>query len=192
MGKYFTKFKTDLVLQSIAMIIIGIVLMFFPGATQNAIAYAISIVLVVCGVIKIINYFRAPSRTIGGFNEYSSPVELISGILMIVLAALITKVLISIIPVVLGFFVLYSGLIKLDQAIQLIRSKQGGYIVVLVMSIVTMIIGVIAIFHPAAINNILIQIIGAGLTFGGVTDLISTGYISRKFKHLRDDDINDI
>jgi uncharacterized membrane protein HdeD (DUF308 family) len=119
-------------------------------------------------------------------------VGLISGILMIVLAALISKVLISIIPVVLGLIVLYSGLVKLDQAIQLIRSKTGSYVGVLLMSVVTIVIGILAIFHPGAINNILLQLIGAGLTFGGITDLISTGYVSSKFKHLRDDDLNNL
>lgn len=190
MGNFFKKLKTEMVFRSVVMIIAGIVLFLFPSTTQNTIANVIAIVLVINGIIKIVGYFRAGRAGGDGLNEYSS--GLITGILSIVFAVLVSKVLISIIPIILGLFVLISGLIKLEQGIQLIRSKRGNSIWVMILAAITIVVGVLAIFNPFRTGNILLQVIGAGLLFGGVTDLITTGYVARKLKHLQDDDLSDL
>ena len=188
MGNFFTKFKSEMFFRSIVMIIAGIILLLFPATTQNTIAYVISVVLVINGIIKIIGYFRGSGENSEGLNEYSS--GLVVGILYIVFAALVSKILISIIPIILGIFVLASGLIKLDQGIQLIRANRGNAVGVMVMAGITIVAGILAIFNPFSTGNILLRVIGAGLLFGGITDLISTGYVSSKFKHLEDDDLS--
>lgn len=182
MGKMFTKFKTEMVFRSIAMIIAGIVLLLFPEATQNTIAYVISIILVICGILKIISYFRRAPGKVGELNEYASPMDLVVGILFIVLAALVAKVLLSIIPIVLGLVVLVSGLIKLEQAVELIRAKQGNWVGIMVLAVVTVIVGLLAICNPFKTGSVLLRVIGIGLAFGGITDLIATGYVSGKLK----------
>ncbi|MGN0151973.1 MAG: HdeD family acid-resistance protein [Wujia sp.] len=196
MENLFTKFKTEMVFRSIVMIIAGVVLVIFPSATQNSLAYAISVVLVICGLLRILRYCgvigRSKSNTSEyGLNEYASPMDLITGVLMIVFAALMAKVLISFIPVVLGIIVLISGLVKLEQAIELCRSHRGNWIGILVMAIITIVVGLVSVFNPFATGNLLLRVIGIGLAFGGITDLISTGYMSKKFKSMQDDDLSD-
>lgn len=194
MNNLFTKFRTEMVFRSIVMIIAGVVLVIFPSATQNTIAYAIAIVLVICGLLRILRYCgvigRSKNDTAYGLNEYASPMDLVTGILMIVFAALVAKVLISFIPVVLGIVVLISGLIKLEQAIELCRSHRGNWIGVLIMAAVTIIVGLLAVFNPFETGNILLRVIGIGLAFGGITDLIATGYVSNKLKSMQDDDLS--
>lgn len=187
MEKMFTKFKTEMVFRSVVMIIAGVVLLLFPEATQNTIANIIAIVLVICGILRIISYFRKAPGKVGGLNEYASPMDLVVGILFIVLAALVAKVLISIIPIILGLVVLISGLIKLEQAVELIRAKQGNWVGIMVLAIITVVVGLLAICNPFETGSMLLRVIGIGLAFGGVTDLISTGYVSRKLKDLDDD-----
>ncbi len=194
MNNLFTKFRTEMVFRSIVMIIAGIVLVIFPSATQNTLAYAIAIVLVICGLLRILRYCGVIGRSKAdsdlGLNEYASPMDLITGILMIIFAALVAKVLISFIPVVLGIVVLISGLIKLEQAIQLCRSHKGNWIGVLIMSAITIVVGLLAVFNPFETGNVLLRVIGVGLAFGGVTDLIATGYVSNKLKSMQDDDLS--
>lgn len=181
----FKKFKSDMVLGSIAMIIAGIVLIIFPSQTQSTIAYIISGVLVVCGVLRILRYFGVLGKgtsEVNGLKAYASPMDLVTGILLIVFAALVAKVLIAFIPIVLGIVVLISGLIKLEQAVELIRSGNGSWIGIMILAVITIVVGLLAVFNPFATNNILLQVIGAGLTFGGITDLIATGYMAAKFR----------
>lgn len=185
MKSSYEKFRGDLMLQAILMIALGLFLFLWPGNVQDIIGYVIAGGLILIGVVKIIGYFAGPKKAQEGeLMEYSSPKGLVSGILLIVFAALISKIMVSIIPILLGIVVLYSGLVKLDQAIQLIRSKQGNYVGILIVAFLTIIVGVLSIFQPSAVNKILFQLIGAGLIFGGATDLISTGYVTSKFKKM--------
>lgn len=194
MDNLFTKFKTEMVFRSIVMIIAGVVLVIFPSATQNTIAYVISIVLVICGLLRILRYCgvigHSKRTSEYGLNEYASPMDLVTGILMIIFAALVAKVLISFIPVVLGIVVLISGLVKLEQAIELCRSHRGNWIGIMIMAAITIVVGLLAVFNPFETGNILLRVIGIGLAFGGITDLISTGYMSNIFKDLQDDDLS--
>lgn len=186
----FRKFKTEMVFRSVVMIIAGIILIMFPAATQKTIAYVIAGALAVYGILRILRYFGIIGNReseIGGLKEYASSMDLVTGILLIVFAALVAKVLIAFIPVVLGIVVLFSGLVKLEQAVELIRSQRGNWLGIMILAVVTIIVGVLSIFNPFATNNILLQVIGAGLAFGGITDLIATGYVSGKFKDMDDD-----
>lgn len=186
--RFFDELKKGIILRSIVMAVAGITLLLYPEMTQNTIAYIIAVVFVINGIIHIIGYFRNASKSEDGFNSYSS--GLVVGILCIVFAALISKVLIRIIPIVLGLIVLFSGLVKLQQAVEIIRMKREGWIGIMIMSVITIIVGLLAVFNPFKTGSLLLRIIGAGLLFGGITDLISTGYISKKFKHLKDDDLD--
>lgn len=185
----FRSFKTEMVFRAVAMIIAGIVLILFPAATQKTIAYVIAGVLAIYGILRVLRYFGiigGNRQETGGLKEYASPMDLITGILLILCAALLTKVLMAFIPIVLGIIVLISGLIKLEQAVELIRSGYGNWIGIMALAVVTIIVGVLSIFNPFDTNNILLRVIGAGLTFGGITDLIATGYVSGKFKDIDD------
>lgn len=185
--KFFDELKKGIVLRSIVMAAVGIMLLLYPEMAQNTIAYIIAAVFVINGIIHIVGYFRNTSKTEDGLNSYSS--GLVVGILCIVFAVLISKVLIRIIPIVLGLIVLFSGLVKLQQAVEIIRMKRDGWMGIMIMSVITIIAGLLAVFNPFKTGSLLLRIIGAGLLFGGITDLISTGYMSKKFRHLEDDDL---
>ncbi len=182
MSGLFNKLKTENVLGACAMIVIGVLLFIFPTEVQNLIKNTIAIVLVILGLVKVVKYFRSQhaGNTVDGLNEYDSPVDLIVGIVLIVLAGVVAWALVKFIPTVLGIIVLVSGLIKLDQAMSL--KKSGGNAgLVMILALISVVFGILCIFHPSFINDILIQLIGVGLIYGGVSDLFTTGYVQ---KHL--------
>lgn len=182
MGKEMNK---SMILRSIILIIAGITLLIYPEMTTNTIAYIIAFVFIIAGVVNIVGYFKDSSET-GGYKY-----GLILGIILIVFAALISKILISLIPIILGFIVLFSGLVKLQQAVELLRAKFDGWMPIMIMAVVNILVGCLAIFNPFKTVNFLLRLVGAGLLFGGITDLISTGYISSKTKKS-DKDIIDM
>lgn len=178
--KVINELKKGVILRSLVMIAAGITLLLYPEMTSNTIAYIIAIVFVIIGIINIVGYFKSSTKTEDGLKSYSS--GLIIGILCIVFAALMSRILISIIPVVLGLIVLVSGLMKLQQAVEIIRAGYNGWMGIMIMAVITILVGALAVFNPFKTINLLLRIIGAGLLFGGITDLISTGYMSKKFK----------
>lgn len=171
------KIKKELVLRSILMIVAGITLLIYPEMTTNTIAYIIAVAFIVLGIINIVGYFRGEKS---GSKSYKY--GLVIGVLLIVFAALLSKLLISLIPVVLGIIVLISGLLKLQQAVELLQAKLDGWKPIMIFAAINIIVGCLAIFNPFKTANFLLRIVGAGLLFGGITDLISSGYVSSKLK----------
>ncbi len=174
MRGFLTKMRTETIFRAIIMVIAGGLLFAFPGAAQQTIANVIAVILIILGIIRLVNYFRMSKgeSTVDGLKEYGATSDLVIGILLIVLAGVCAAILVNMIPVVLGIVILISGLLKLEQGLALKNSGGNGKFV-LIMAIITIVIGLFSIFHPSAVNDFIIQILGAGLIFGGVSDLIS-------------------
>ncbi|MBR4514045.1 MAG: DUF308 domain-containing protein [Lachnospiraceae bacterium] len=180
MGEMFNKFKVENILGSVLMIVVGVFLIIHPDDTLSIIAYGISAVMVIMGIIKIVGYLKGSKgdSTVNGLNEYSSPWNLIAGILLIIFAGLIATVLMNLISFVLGILIIGSGAIKLEQGITM--NKNGGKgLFVIILGVVAIALGVICIAKPSFVNNIITQLIGAGLAYGGVTDILSTALVSK-------------
>jgi len=189
MSKLIQKLQSQVILRSLVLIAGGVVLIVFPSATQNTIAYTISIIMVVIGVINLITYFHKREDTGSGYKEYNSPVNLILGIAFILLAGVIAKFFISFVPVVLGVLILISGLLKLDQAIDMKKTGKHGETFVLVMAIISILVGLFAIFNPFAMGNVLLRIAGVGLVYSGLSDLFASGFAGKKVEIMKDDDL---
>ena len=114
--------------------------------------------------------------------EYGSPVDFVVGVVFIVLAGLVAKMFISIIPLVFGIFILICGVLKLEQGIALLRVKSNKAKPVMIIAAVTVAIGLFAAFNPFSAGRVLIVIIGAGLLFSGITDLVTAGFVSKIMK----------
>ncbi|MGN0368040.1 MAG: HdeD family acid-resistance protein [Wujia sp.] len=177
-----TKFKSDMVFRSIAMIVAGVIIFAFPDSVQRIFAFGIAMVLVIMGAIKILRYAKNSKSQVGDLNEYESPSTLVTGILLVIFAILVPTVLGSFIPFVLGLIVLISGVLKLAQGIELKKANAGNATGILIMAAISIIVGLLAVCNPFKTVSVLLQIIGAGLIYGGITDLIATGYVSGKMK----------
>ena len=171
----FIKEKKGVIISSIIMIIAGITLLFYPEMTTNTLAYCIAAVFVVMGIVNIVGYLKNSKDEI---NSY--PYGIVVGGILIIFAILIGRVLLSLIPIILGFIVLYSGLMKLQQGIELVRGQYDGWAPIMIMSGINIVLGCLAIFNPFDTVNFLLRIVGVGLLVGGCTDLVSSGYVMNK------------
>lgn len=185
----FNKFKSHTLFRAAVMMVAGLVLIIFPSATQRTIAYIVSVVLVVFGVVHLLRYFKKTDVDGDGVKDANSPFDLILGVVLIVLAGLVAKLFISFIPIVLGIFIIISGLLKLEQGFTLKRAGSADSKFVMIVAGVTIAVGVIAVFNPFATGNVLLMILGAGMLFSGITDLIAAGQIAKVMK-LKDDDLS--
>ena len=180
MADMFNKFKLENVLGAVLMIVVGVFLIIHPDDTLSIIAYGISIVMVIMGIIKIVGYLKDSKggSTVDGLNEYASPWNLIAGILLIVFAGLIATVLMNLISFVLGILIIGSGAIKLEQGISMNKNGKNG-VFVIILGAVAVILGIICLARPSFVNNMITQLIGVGLVYGGVTDFLSTALVSK-------------
>lgn len=165
------------VLVSVLLVAAGVVLIIWPDLTARTICVALAILLTVAGIGLIIE--NVVKRHF--FEDY--PLHIIPGIVLILIGCFVAlryKVIISIIPTVLGFGILVSGIGKIAHGLELrtiLPSKGNG---VLIMAAVNILVGLVGIFHPFRVATLVFQMIGAGLVFSGITDLITAVYVAKK------------
>lgn len=179
----FKVFKKESIIAAVLYVIAGLVLIIFPETTAKTIGYVFAGVLIILGIKNIINYFKREIALTFYHNDLViAAICIIAGITV----AVKVEAVVSFIPFILGVFVTISGIIKLQNALNLRRMNNGGSLMVLIMAVINIIIGLMLTFNPFKFVASLIRIIGIGLFLSGVTDIITIIFIGNKMKNYRD------
>lgn len=174
--------KWNLILLAVIFIALGIVLILWPGATMKTICYLLAAMLLAIGVVSLINYLRKDiSGIIYRYDLVVGLCAILGGILVIV------KVdkLIDLIPAVLGFLVTMSGIMKMQNSVDMLRLGHGTWHVAFAMAIVNIVAGIVLLMNPFEAAQILIMCLGIALVYSGITDLYVTISISRRLSRLK-------
>lgn len=175
----FQKLKSGIMASGVVLIIAGFILLFFPEATTKTIAYMAAAIFLLMGLTQIIGYLRsnpADGRYSGG---------IVVGVFFVLVAAFIffrAEAVISIIPIILGIIILLSGIVKFQQAIDLARMKVSRWSTVLATALLNVILGAVVILNPFSTVTTLLQLVGIGLIYSGLSDIIATLYVSHQMK----------
>ena len=152
--------------------LVGLVLLLIPGTLNKIIGILIGAALLIVGVLAIIKYTKE--------KEEVSNLNLVSGILYSVLGVIIIIYpysIINLVTICLGVYLVINGLLKLKLAFNLKRVTDK-WIGTLIMSIITVILGILLIFNPFA-GITITKLAGAFLVVVAIFDLIDT-YIIEK------------
>lgn len=178
----FKEMKWNLILTACICIAAGLILILFPEVTAKTIALALAIFLMIMGLIRVITYFaRDPNM---GLFQY----DLVMGLVCILGGLFIlfrTKEIISLIPFLLGFVVTISGILKLQNAINLLRIKDRSWPVVLILALLNIVFGVILLLNPFEAAATLILLLGIALIYSGLSDLITVLLVSIRLNSIK-------
>ena len=166
MREYLKNMKISFFLAAILYIVLGLVLLIWPDITGNLVCFAFGLVLLIYGVITIISFFVHDSRQ-GSFR-----LELFLGIVAagVGLVFLIRPdIVLSILPVVLGIYIVIDALLNLKRAIDLSRMGYPRWWVVLVLSLVSAVFGVLILCRPLFLADVIFMVIGAVLVYNRYT-----------------------
>lgn len=164
--------KYDLA-SSIVLLVLGILLVIVPGGIVTTIIRVFGFVILGLGVLSILNSVKTKSQ-----NS-----DLIYGILIGILGLVFISnpgVIASIIPFVLGVWIIVKSLFKLQLVASLKRSNSPEYIKPLVVNIITLIIGLVLIFNPFKGAEALIRIIGGFMIVYALLDILDYGFTRPK------------
>lgn len=148
---------------SIMFLILGIFLFINPGEMIKFITYIIGIIFVVFGSIKLYNYYK--------FKDSISNIQLTLGITAIIVGIIImfcNSIIEFIIRLVMGGYILASGLNKLIVALNS-KNYNNKWIGLLVVAILLIIGGLYIILK----SNIILSTIGIILIIYSSIDIIS-------------------
>ena len=174
--------KWNLILLAVIFIALGIVLILWPGATMKTICYLLAAMLLALGVASLINYLRKDiSGIIYRYDLVVGLCAILGGILVIVKVDKLT----DLIPAVVGFLVTMSGILKMQNSVDMLRLGHGTWHVAFAMAIVNIVAGIVLLMNPFEAAQILIMCIGIALVYSGITDLYVTISISRRLSKIK-------
>lgn len=158
---------------SILMILIGLILVIWPGHVMETAMTILGVALVIGGGLLIFSWYRGRPRS-------SSVVTLAEGIVMALmgLAVLLApRFLINLIPTIVGILVLLNGILNLAQALDQRRETYNRWTSSLVLAILTILLGLIILFNPFSTMEMLVIAIGVVIIYNGISNLIiEAGY----------------
>jgi uncharacterized membrane protein HdeD (DUF308 family) len=94
------------------------------------------------------------------------------------------KSIISIILFIFGLFILVSGVVDLFTSISAKRFGMSVWIVSLLLSLVTIVLGLLVVVNPFSSMIVLVRILGVGLLAYAIVDLIAFIEIKKKFAQV--------
>ncbi len=177
---FLRELKWSIILIAIGFIALGIVMILWPEATMTTICYILAALLIMVGVVFLVNYL---SKDIVGILYRHDLVVGVSAILGGVLIIVKVEQLTNLIPVVLGFVVTISGILKLQNSVDMLRLGHGTWHVAFALAIINVVAGVVLLINPFA-KEMLILSIGICLVYSGLTDLYVTIAISRRLRKI--------
>ena len=176
MIKVLKNWKVQEIGGAVALLICGLVLLLMPELTLVTIANVIGILVIIIGAFFLIGYFLRKELAAGNNDLIKGLVIVCIGIFICVKSELVVSVL----PVVLGIGVVLSGILKLQHAFDLKRMGFDTWVRIGLTAAVNIFIGLIVILNPFSTVAWLMRLVGIGFLFSGVTDLITTIYVSKK------------
>ena len=158
---------------SVLMIVIGLVLVLWPGHVMLTAVRVLGFALLAGGGILIYSWNR-------GRTEASDPLTLTEGILLAaagIFVLLTPGFIISIVPWAVGGAVLVNGILNLAQALDQKRAGYAGWMFSLIMAILTIVLGALIILNPFSTMEMLVVAMGVIIIYNGVSNLfIENGY----------------
>lgn len=167
------------ILSSSVLLVIGLLLFIRPESTLSLISYTFGGILVVIGTNSLINYYRG--------KEYVSTFELVYGVLSVLgglVLILNPKAIASLIPFILGIWIVISSLIKLKYSLELNSQRTKSGIIALIITILTLILGIVLIFNPFEGAVFITKMIGLFLFVYSALDIVQSFIIKKDIKDL--------
>ena len=134
------------------------------------------LVILVNGIMNLIRYFSNKEK--GNLYDFG----FISGIMSVVVAVVfISKpnMIASIIPLILGVWILVNGVVKLQFSMNLRNYQNSNWTRSMVISGLSIVLGIVLILNPFKGAVVLTQIIGGFLIGYAVLDLLQTRTIKK-------------
>ncbi len=173
---YIKSLKVNYSLSAVICVILGIVLLVWPGQSTQVVCMVLGIVLGGFGLIQIILYLATKEKTM-----ISHSMMMLGVVLAVIGGWIVLKpeTIIKAIPMIVGILIVIHGLHNAVQAIDLKKMQYDNWWVALLLSLLTVALGVVLICNPFTIVDTVVRIIGAFLVYDGLSDM---WILSRVFK----------
>ncbi|MBO7717955.1 DUF308 domain-containing protein [Candidatus Saccharibacteria bacterium] len=153
------------VIESLATIILGIILIIWPNIAIKVIAYVVGIFFVIKGAYQIINYF-----IVKGQNDFFNNGLLVGviSVLVGITALVMGEEIANIFRIVIGIWMVYESLVRMNTAMKLYAAGIASWKYMLVISLMMLVLGVFVTFYSGAV----ITLVGWMMVLTGLVGII--------------------
>lgn len=172
--KFLAKLKKYSIIVIVITAILGVLLSIFPDHMLAYTALFIGGAFIICGALAIINYISGEE----------SKLLLVLGVIAVVAGVIICmayRQIISVIVFLLGAFLLVGGIVNLINSFYIAVSRHRSWILTVMLSIGSIVLGVISIRNPFETQTKIVQFIGAGLIAFAVLDTVAYIQLKKAF-----------
>ena len=155
------------ILWDVISIVIGVVLILFPGEAMDLSLKVIGVVLLVAGVSGIILGIKSQGAYIA-YTLSGAVTAIVAGIVCLLQPQLIKSVL----PLIMGIIILATGVFNIVNSINAKNAGASRWVASLVLAMITVICGIVILFNLNQAANLLVTIIGIIFVYNGVSTLI--------------------
>lgn len=166
----FKKIRWSMILTAMLTILLGLVMLFFPGVSALAVCIMFGAALTIGGIVKVIGYFaKADMGYMFRYDLIGGVVQLITGILLL----MHPKVIMAAIPVVLGIALVCDCLIKERLALGLKREGYGMWWMSMLAAVLEAVMAILMIANPFPSASAIFIVIGISAVISGAIELIN-------------------
>lgn len=160
---------TDIII-SILFLMLGIALTLKPAEMMSVISIFLGMVLFIMGFLKLVDYFTSKDK-----EDYLLILALISTVLgVIVLCS--SDVITGIFRVVLGIWIIVSGIINFQTSLIWKEVKSGFWTVTVLCALLMIVAGIVIIVS----RTLAIRIVGITIVIYAVLDIIARSIFLKK------------
>lgn len=177
--KTLKRYRLWAVVLSCCMIALGLVMIVRPEISALAVCYLVGVLCIAMGVCEIARYFSL------GFAGLLFRADLMTGILSIlagVLLLLHPMGALTILPILLGFYIMVGSVFSIQTAIELRCIGWGSWGGTLVLGILGAVLGVLMIADPFEGASALMIYMGISLIIAGAENIYTVHCITKAFR----------
>ena len=183
---YLKNLKWEMILFSLTSIAVGILMFLYPSQIINAMCIVLASILFIMGARYLLEYRR--NNALSNFYRY----EMVAGVALIlggIAVICCMKLILSMVTYIIAIIIIISGLMKVENAIDLKRMGRN-WIPLMVFAVICIMLGISVLMMPMDHNDdgtttasdFLIQASGIIFALTGLIDLITTLSVSSKIK----------
>ncbi|MCI8469854.1 MAG: hypothetical protein HFJ75_10340 [Eggerthellaceae bacterium] len=180
MESFVKMVRSNIVVQAVLFLALGLFLIFMPGVTVTTVIYLMGALLGLSGVASLVSYFRPNGP------HTREPGVLMTGVFLLVCALIVflfPQVIASFFSVALGIVLVLCGVVNAVRAVELRGLDSYSWIVALVISVLIAIGGVVIIWNPFESTVTFIMVLGVLLAVNGAADLLIEWRSREELKH---------
>ncbi len=189
MKEKWKKFRMGVAAQCVGMLVLGIVLVAWPGISALTVCMVLGAICILAGIYELARYFKLGAAGVFfRFDSLFGICSILAGIFLLLHPYGAAKLL----PIAAGLFVLSRSIQDIQTAFGMRSAHVASWGAVLAIGLIDLVFAVLLLANPFGGAAALMVFIGIVLIISGLRHGYMVYCISRAVKASRNDDVIDV